>query len=307
MNDKDKYKKRYRSWNRNREKMKRIINKRKIELFKKKLYMEEKKRNTIEKYVRDLEKLEKYLAGRPVNKENMIEFKEYLQICGKYEINSINTYLAAVNHFCDVMGWSDAKVKLIKMQKNLYESEETYLTMKEYKKLISTANKNKKKRLSLIMQTIGGTGIRIGELCFVTVESLKKGKVDIYNKGKKRIIFYPEKLKKILIQYGKEQGISSGYLFRTRTGKPINRSNVWREMKKLCEEANIHAKKVFPHNLRHLFAREFYQIKNDIVMLADILGHHNIETTRIYIKSTGTEHKKALNKMYMVFGMKNDW
>lgn len=154
------------------------------------------------------------------------------------------------------------------------------------------------------MQTIASTGIRISELCFITVESLKKGKVCVYNKGPRRIIFYPEKLRKMLRQYGKEQGISSGILFRTRSGKAMDRSNVWKEMKKICKKAGVAAEKVFPHNLRHLFAREFYQIKRDISKLADVLGHHSIETTRIYIKSTGLEHQRVLNTMKMVFGVR---
>ena len=285
--------------------MKRIINKKRIELFRKELYREEKKESTIEKYIRDLKKLEKYLAGRTITKENMIQFKEYLQSCGDYEISSINTYLAAANHFCDSMGWADAKVKLLKRQKEFYESENTYLTKEEYKKLVLTANKKGQKRLSLIMQTIGGTGIRISELRFITVESLKKGKVNVYNKGKRRTIFYPEKLQKMLSRYGKEQRILFGCLFRTKTGKPLDRSNIWREMKKLCKKAGVKSGKVFPHNLRHLFAREFYQIKKDIAKLADVLGHHNVETTRIYIKSTGIEHRRVLNMMRMVIGMGN--
>lgn len=285
--------------------MKRIINKKRIELFRRELYREEKKESTIEKYIRDLRKLEKYLDGQPVSKENMIQFKEQLQDCGEYEISSINTYLAAANHFCDSMGWRDAKVKLLKRQKEFYESENTYLTKEEYKKLILTANKKGQKRLSLIMQTIASMGIRISELCFITAESLKKGKVSVYNKGKRRMIFYPEKLQKMLSQYGKEQRILSGCLFRTKAGKPMNRSNIWREMKNLCKKAGVEPEKVFPHNLRHLFAREFYQIKKDISKLADVLGHHNIETTRIYIKSTGIEHRRVLNTMRMVIGMRN--
>ena len=285
--------------------MKRIINKKRIEMFRRELYREEKKESTIEKYMRDIKKLEQYLDGRPVTKENMIQFKEQLQICGEYEISSMNTYLAAANHFCDSMGWKDAKVKLLKRQKELYESENTYLTKEEYKKLVLTANKKGQQRLSLIMQTIASTGIRISELCFITVESLKKGKVSVYNKGKRRTIFYPEKLQKMLRQYGKEQRISSGYLFRTKAGKPMDRSNIWREMKRLCKKAGVEAGKVFPHNLRHLFAREFYQIKKDIAKLADVLGHHNIETTRIYIKSTGIEHRRVLNTMRMVIGVRS--
>lgn len=282
--------------------MKRIITKRRVELFRQELYREEKKENTIEKYIRDLKKLEDYLAGRAVNKENMIQFKEYLQSCGKYELASINTYLAAANHFCDSMNWKDAKVKLFRKQREFYEPEQIYLTKEEYKKLVLAANREGKERLSLIMQTIGSTGIRISELCFITVESLKRGEVNLYNKGKKRKIFYPEKLQKILKQYARKQGILSGLLFCTKAGKVVDRSNVWKEMKKLCKRAGVECEKVFPHNLRHLFAREFYQIKKDIVKLADVLGHHNIETTRIYIKSTGAEHRKVLNAMQMVIG-----
>ncbi len=282
--------------------MKRNITKKRLEIFRKELYKEEKSENTIEKYMRDLQKLKDYLKGRVVNKENMIRFKKYLQLCGKYELSSINTYLAAANHFCDVMGWQDAKVKLFRRQKEIYESEQIHLTKEEYKRLILTANKEGKERLSLIMQTIGSTGIRVSELCFVTIESLKRGEISIYNKGKKRKIFYPEKLQRMLKQYAKEHKILSGLLFCTKAGKEIDRSNVWREMKKLCKKAGVVQEKVFPHNLRHLFAREFYQIKKDIAKLADVLGHHNIETTRIYIKSTGAEHKKVLNTMKMVIG-----
>ncbi len=281
-------------------KLKCNITKKRMELFRKELYKEEKTENTIQKYMRDLKKLRDYLQGRAVNKENMIRFKEYLQLCGKYELSSINTYLAAANHFCDVMGWKDAKVKLFRKQRELYESEQVYLTKDEYKKLVLVANREGKERLSLIIQTIGSTGIRVSELCFITVESLKRGEVSIYSKGKKRKIFYPEKLQEMLKQYAKEQKNSSGSLFCTRTGKGIDRSNVWREMKTLCKRAGVAKEKVFPHNLRHLFAREFYQIKKDIAKLADVLGHRNIETTRIYIKSTGVEHRKVLNLMQMV-------
>lgn len=283
--------------------MKRNITEKRMEIFRKELYKEEKKENTIEKYMRDLKKLKECLNGRVVSKESMIHFKEYLQSSRKYEMSSINTYLAVANHFCDVMGWQDAKVKLLRKQRELYESEQVHLTKAEYKKLILTANREGKERLSLIMQTIGSTGIRISELCFITVESLKRGEVNIYNKGKKRKIFYPEKLKKILGQYAKEQKILTGHIFRTRAGKPLDRSNIWREMKQLCRQAGIEREKVFPHNLRHLFAREFYQIKKDIAKLADVLGHHNIETTRIYIRSIGEEHKRVLNTMQMVIGI----
>lgn len=283
-------------------KEKRIITYDMIEHFRKMLIRAEKGTQTVEKYIRDVKKLMIYAQGKDVNKEMLLSYKEHLQKCGKYKIASINSYLAAANHFCEVMGWVDARVKMIKVQRETFMPENREITMKEYEKLIRTAYKKGDERLALIIETLGSTGIRISELQHITVESLKYGMADIHNKGKVRRILYPSELLKLLREYVKEKGIKQGSIFITAKGNPVNRSNVWRMMKDLCKVAGVNAEKVFPHNMRHLFARCFYKIKNDIAKLADVLGHSNIDTTRIYIKSTGKEHKKQLDKMNMVIG-----
>ncbi len=281
----------------------RIITPHTIELYKKILIMAEKETQTITKYLRDIKKLMIYANGEPVNKEMLLKYKEYLEKCGKYKITSINSYLAAANNFCELMGWTDIRVKMIKVQKETFIPEDREITMREYEKLIKTAYKKGDVRLALIIETLGSTGIRISELQHITVESLKHGMADIHNKGKARRILYPSELLKILRKYAKDNHILHGSIFITSKGNPVNRSNVWRMMKKLCQLAGVKAEKVYPHNMRHLFARTFYKIKNDIAKLADVLGHSNIDTTRIYIKSTGREHKRQLDKMKMIIGM----
>lgn len=273
-----------------------------IELYKKMLIMAEKETQTIAKYIRDIKKLMIYANGEPMSKEMLLKYKEYLEKCGKYKMSSINSYLAAANNFCELMGWTDIRVKMIKVQKETFIPEDREITMREYEKLVKTAYKKGDTRLALIIETLGSTGIRISELKHITVESLKYGMADIYNKGKVRRILYPSELLKILRKYVKDNHIQRGSIFITSNGNPVNRSNVWRMMKKLCQLAGVKTEKVYPHNMRHLFARTFYRIKNDIAKLADVLGHSNIDTTRIYIKSTGREHKRQLDKMKMVLG-----
>lgn len=287
----------------------RIITGNTLEYFRKILIMSEKEIQTIDKYIRDIKKLMAYAKGQSISKEMLLRYKDYLQKCGKYKISSINSYLAAVNHFCEVMGWTDIRVKMIKVQRETFVPENKEITMNEYEKLVRTAYKKGDKRLALIIETLGSTGIRISELRHITVESLKHGMADLYNKGKVRRILYPSELLKILREYVKEEHINSGSIFITSKGNPINRSNAWRMMKKLCREAGVSEEKVYPHSMRHLFARNFYKIKNDIAKLADVLGHSSIDTTRIYIKTTGKEHKRQLNKMKMVLGtrLKNGW
>lgn len=281
---------------------KRIITPETIEYFRKMLIRTEKGTQTIEKYVRDIKKLMTYAQGQSISKEMLLQYKERLEKCGQYKISSINSYLAAVNHFCEVMGWTDIRVKMLKVQREAFIPENKEITMHEYQKLIKAAYKKGDERLALIIETLGSTGIRISELKYITVESLKYGMADIHNKGKVRRILYPSELLKILREYIKEKSITHGSIFITAKGNPVNRSNVWRMMKRLCREAGINEEKVFPHNMRHLFARSFYKIKNDIAKLADVLGHSSIDTTRIYIKSTGREHKRQLDKMNMVVG-----
>ena len=278
----------------------RIITGERITEYKEILVREEKRKQTIEKYVRDIGKLKIFLDGRELTKELLIRYKEHLENCGEYTPASINSFLSVANSFCEQMGWLDLRIKTIRIQQQAFESEDKELTAGEYQRLIKTALINGNERLALIIQTLGSTGIRIGELAFVTVESLQKGMSDVYNKGKVRRIMYPKELTKVLEVYAKKQGIRNGSIFFTRTGRQSDRSNVWREMKKLCREANVSEGKVFPHNLRHLFARCFYKLKRDIALLSDILGHSNISTTRIYIKSTGKEHQRQLDRMHMV-------
>lgn len=280
----------------------RIITSQMIVHFRRNLIMNEKGTQTIEKYIRDIKKLMKYADGQNISKELLLKYKQYLEQSGRYKISSINSYLAAANHFCAVMGWGDIRVRMIKVQRETFIPENKEITRQEYEKLVNTAYSKGDDRLALIIETLGSTGIRISELRYITVETLKHGMADINNKGKVRRILYPEALLKLLKKYVKENKITQGSIFLTMRGNPVNRSNVWRMMKGLCRQAGISAEKVYPHNMRHLFARSFYKIKHDIAKLADVLGHSNIDTTRIYIKSTGREHKRQLDKMNMIIG-----
>lgn len=266
--------------------------------FKKHLILEERSTNTIEKYMRDIKTFIKSLSDRKISKETVIEYKKHLQ--DKYAVRSINSMLASINSFFDFMGWSDLKVKSIKLQQQIYCSEEKELTKGEYERLCQTAERNHNRRLSLILQTICSTGIRVSELQFITVEAARQGEATVSCKGKTRSVFIAREMQKRLLRYSAEQGIRKGCIFVTRTGKPISRTNIWREMKSLCAEANVNPGKVFPHNLRHLFARVFYRIEKDIAKLADILGHSSINTTRIYIISTGLEHRRRIENMRLI-------
>jgi integrase/recombinase XerD len=277
-----------------------ILDDNSINKFKTILINEEKKPQTIKKYMRDIIKLKEYAAGRPVNKELLITYKEHLKKDCGYKTTSINSFLAVINTFVTEMGWNNLKIKMIKVQKETFVPENKEISINEYKALINAAIKKGDERLALIIQTLGSTGIRISELSYITVESLKNGISDIYNKGKVRRILYPQALQNVLKEYTKKYNIKNGVIFRTKNNKPLDRSNIWRMMKKLCKETNVSPKKVYPHNMRHMFARSFYKIKKDIAKLADVLGHSSIKTTRIYIKSTGKEHKRQLDMMNMV-------
>ena len=208
--------------------------------------------------------------------------------------------LASLNSFFSFLGLYDLRIKTLKIQNQIFRSEETELTRKEYESLCQSAEGDNNERLCLILQTICGTGIRVSELKFITVEAVKRGEAVVSLKGKTRRIFIVNRLKKKLLCYITEQGIKEGAVFVTRSGNPIDRTSIWREMKSLCNEANLNPKKVFPHNLRHLFAREFYKGEKDIVKLADVLGHSNINTTRIYTASTGAEHRQYMEKLELI-------
>lgn len=270
-----------------------------IEKFRLYLLDEEKSDNTIEKYLRDVTALANFCKSTAITKEVVIAYKEKL-IENHYSISSINSMLAGINSLFCFMGWHDLRVKTIKFQRQVFYPEEKELTRKDYERLCQAALKVKDERLYLILQTICATGIRVSELKFITVESVRKGKALVSLKGKCRYIFIVRELQKKLLRYAAKQGIKVGSVFITRTGKPISRITVWREMKNLCVRAKVNPQKVFPHNLRRLFAREFYRIKKDISKLADILGHSTINTTRIYLMGTGMEHLLYMENMCLV-------
>ena len=277
----------------------RLLTKEIISDFINHLRLEEKSENTIKKYAREVKAFADSMGSTAIKKEMVIEYKQKL-INDGYAVSSINSMVAAINSLLDYLGWADYKVKSIKTQRKIYCPENKELTKAEYLRLLNAAEQNHNNRLYLILQTICGTGIRVSELQFITVEAVKNGQIEVSCKGKNRVIFIVKKLKKILLRYAKEKHIKAGSIFITKSGKPVNRTNIWREMKALCKQANVNPDKVFPHNLRHLFARTFYKLKKDIAKLADILGHSSINTTRIYIISTGDEHLKCMENMQLV-------
>ncbi len=259
----------------------RFITAKAIAEFKGHLILEERSEMTIEKYIRDVKAFSVYTQNTAVTKEIVIAYKKHLQ--ENYAVRSVISMLASINSLFSFLGWHDLKVKSLKLQQQVFCPEEKELTKAEYARLCRTAERKHNERLNLILQTICGTGIRVSELQYITVEAVKQGEAVVNCKAKTRSIFIVKELKQKLLRYAAEQNIKSGMIFVTRTGKPISRTNIWREMKALCEEANVNPQKVFPHNLRHLFARVFYGIEKDIAKLADILGHSSINTTRIYI------------------------
>ena len=270
----------------------------KISDFKEHLILEERSAATVEKYIRDTKAFLAFVNGAEVIKEVVIEYKKHLQ--EKYAVRSVNSMLASINSLFAFLGWHEFKVKSIKLQQQIYCPEEKELTKAEYARLCRTAERKHNERLNLILQTICGTGIRVSELQFITIEAVKQGEAVVNCKAKTRSVFIVKELQKKLLRYARSHGIKTGCIFITRTGKPISRTNIWREMKNLCLEAEVSPTKVFPHNLRHLFARVFYGIEKDIAKLADILGHSSINTTRIYIISTGTEHRRCMENMRLV-------
>lgn len=278
--------------------MERIITNSMIMEFENYLRSDEKSEHTVKKYLRDVSSFSKFVASRELSKSVVIEFKAWL--VEKYEITSANSIIAAVNAFLRFNGWIDCCIKRFKVQKKVFCSENKELTKAEYIRLVSTAKHRGNERLNLIIQTICGTGIRVSELQYITVEAVHKGEAIVSCKNKTRTVFIIRELQKKLLSYIKYKGITAGCVFITKSGKPINRCNIWREMKALCRQAMVLPDKVFPHNLRHLFARTFYSIEKDIAKLADILGHSSIDTTRIYIITTNAEHKRKMESMRLI-------
>ncbi len=277
-----------------------IITEQILENYKEYLTEEEKSIATINKYICDIRKLIDYAAGQEITKKLMLEFKEYLRVDKKYKLSSINSFLIAANRLFDYLGWYGINVKLYRIQNDAFASKKIDLSMQEYRKLVMAAWHKGKKRLAMIIQTLCSMGLRISELVFITTESVKKGEVDIYCKRKQRKALIPEGLRKLLLEYIHENGITNGIVFCTSSGKAVDRSNIWREMKALQEEAGIGKEKIFPHNLRHLFAKTFYEASKDIAKLADVLGHSSIETTRRYIMTTYEEYQRQIDGLGLV-------
>ncbi len=270
-----------------------------IEAFRKMLTAEEKAPATVQKYVRDARTFFAYMGDRCLTKELAIAFKQDLLDRG-YGQGSVNGMIASVNKLLAFLGRQDCRLRALKLQRQIYRPEEQELTKGEYMRLVHAAEGKENQRLSLILQTVCATGIRISELSHITVEAVQAGKAVVSCKGKVRTVFIVRQLQKKLQRYIRNAGLKSGSVFVTRTGRPVNRSNIWREMKNLCQMAQVDPQKVFPHNLRHLFARIFYGIEKDIVKLADVLGHSSINTTRIYIMTTGEEHRRHMERMRLI-------
>lgn len=278
--------------------MERVLNCSMIDGFVAHLRAEERSEATVEKYLRDVKVFFAFIKDKPIEKQAVLQYKN--QFLSRYAIASANSMLAALNAFLRFLDWQDLCVKLFKVQRSAFCSEDKELTKSEYMRLIAAAKRKGNERLSLIIQTICSSGIRVSELQYITVQSVLRGEALVSCKGKNRRVFIVAELKKKLLRYVREQRIASGGIFITRNGKLISRHNIWREMKALCKQANVSPSKVFPHNLRHLFARTFYGMDKDIAKLADILGHTSINTTRIYIATTGVEHKRKMENMRLV-------
>lgn len=275
-----------------------VINEREIEEYKDYLLQEERSINTIKKYIHDIKAFFCFLKGQPITKEILLKWKEYLITI--FAPSSVNSMLAAVNNFLDWMEQPQYKLKLLKIQRKIFTDIEKELTKEDYIKLVRAAKEEKNERLSLVIQTICSTGIRVSELRYITIEALRAGHVKVNCKGKVRVIFLPNRLCYLLLQFCKNQGKKTGIVFCTRSGKPLDRSNVWKDMKSLCKKAKVESTKVFPHNLRHLFARTYYKMEKDLSKLADLLGHSSVNTTKIYTMESGIEHARQVNQMKLI-------
>lgn len=275
----------------------RILSPRQLSEFRENLIREEKSAATVEKYLRDAGAFLAYCAGRAVTKELVVAYKCALQERG-YALRSVNSMLAAVNGLLDYLGWTDCKVKALRCQRQIYCAEEKELSRAEYLRLLDASRRQE--QLNLVLQTLCGTGIRVSELKYFTVEAVRRGEITVRCKSKTRTILVPGKLKARLLDHARRRGVRSGAVFVTRSGRPLDRSNIWAQMKRLCAAARVSPAKVFPHNLRKLFARTFYGLEKDIAKLADILGHSSIDTTRIYIMTTGAAHRRKIERLGLV-------
>ena len=270
-----------------------------IQSFRRELARQDRAPGTIENYLRHIRAFARWLGDRPLLPESAAQWRDALLEQG-YTPGTVNSMIGPLNRFFQFLGWNECKAKQLRIQRQLFRENQKELTRGEYHRLLSTAQASGRERLALLMEAICATGIRVSEVQYLTVEAVKAGKAEISLKGKIRTILIPGKLRKKLLSYTKRKNTASGPVFRTRSGCPISRKQIWAEMKSLCKKAGVAASKVFPHNLRHLFARVFYQASRDVAKLADVLGHSSIETTRIYLISTGREHERTLNRLGLV-------
>lgn len=268
---------------------------RQLDAFAAQLCADEKSPLTVQKYARDVRAFLLYCRG-PVTRQSVLQYKNDLLRSGVYTVGSINSMLSSLNSFFRFMDWEDCLVKCIRSQRQIYCSPDKELTLQEYRRLLAAAGE----RLQLVLETICSTGIRVSELQYFTVEAVRSDRVTVICKGKVRAILIPKKMKGLLLRYAEAHGIRSGVIFRTRSGKPLDRSNIWSAMKGLCPRARVEPGKVFPHNLRKLFARTFYQAKKDLARLADTLGHSSVDTTRLYIMTSGAEHRQCVEQLRLL-------
>ena len=269
-----------------------------IKSFQAELIKQERAAATIEKYMHDIRTFYAWLGNREVTPETVHEWKKSLT--ERFSPGTVNGKLAALNALFTFTGWTDCRARSLKLQRRAFRDDARELTRDEFYRLVTTAERLGKDRLALLLEAIGSTGVRVSEVKYFTVEAACRGAAEIALKGKIRTILLPGKLCRKLLKYARKQKIASGEIFLTRSGKPINRKQIWAEMKALCKQAGVAPGKVFPHNLRHLFAQTFYHQTHDVVKLADVLGHSSLTTTRIYLISTGEEHQRELEKLKLV-------
>lgn len=279
--------------------MDRHITGKQLTSFERHLRLEEREPGTIEKYLRDIRAFAMWLEEKPLDKEAAMAWKEHLLAAG-YAPSTINSMLIAVNRFFCFQHWDELRVKTVRIQRRIFRSRDKELTKGEYVHLLDTAHTLGKERLALLMEAICSTGVRVSEVKYITVEAAQMGRAEIALKGKIRTILLPGKLRRKLLKYAKKQHIDSGKIFLTRNGNGMSRRQIWAEMKAICKQAGVAPSKVFPHNLRHLFARTFYKVCRDVVQLADVLGHSSVETTRIYLASTGDEYVQCMDRLGLI-------
>lgn len=282
---------------------KRMISPASVAAFTRRLREDERSAGTIENYLRHVRAFAAWAGGEAVTKELAAQWKDHLAHSG-YCPGTVNTMLVALNRFFTFQGWRDCQVRALRVQRRLFREDNRELTREEYERLVEAARSLGRERLELLMETICSTGIRVSEVKYITVEALAQGRAEISLKGKIRTILLPGKLCRKLLKYAKKQKTVSGEVFLTRNGTGLSRKQIWSEMKAICAKAKVAASKVFPHNLRHLFARTFYKVCRDVVKLADVLGHSSIETTRIYLISTGAEHAHTLERVRLLLSTK---